>query len=72
MSDSEQNHKDESDVITASDARNQLSDLLDRAMLGERITISRNGKKIAVLLGARDPQLTKVAEFRDPERRRSA
>lgn len=49
-------------AITASDARNNMGDLLDRAIAGERITITRHGKKIAAIVGARDLEaLDKVA-----------
>jgi prevent-host-death family protein len=49
-------------AITASDARNNMGDLLDRAIAGERITITRHGKKIAAIVGARDlATLDKVA-----------
>lgn len=46
--------KDEPTPITASDARNNMGDLLDRVLGGERITITRHGKPIAALVGPRD------------------
>ena len=49
-------------AITASDARNNMGDLLDRVIAGERITITRHGKKIAAIVGARDLEaLARVA-----------
>ena len=49
-------------AISASDARNNMGDLLDRVLAGERITITRHGKKIAGIVGARDLEtLAKVA-----------
>jgi prevent-host-death family protein len=40
--------------ITASDARNNMGDLLDRAIAGDRVVITRHGKRIAALVSARD------------------
>lgn len=42
--------------ITASDARDRLGELIDRALAGERVVISRNGRRIAVLVSLRDAE----------------
>lgn len=66
MAHPDNDRKDESAAeelaITASDARNNMGDLLDRVLAGERITITRHGKKIAGIVGARDLEtLARVA-----------
>lgn len=54
--------KDEPLEITASDARDRLGELIDRALAGERVVISRNGRRIAALISLRDAErLPKVA-----------
>lgn len=47
-------HSDGTESVTASDARNRMGDLIDRALSGRRTAITRHGKKIAALVSARD------------------
>lgn len=58
MANPNETHKDEKTStvveVTASDARNRMGDLLDRALGGERFKISRNGRTVAALVGAKD------------------
>lgn len=54
MVDAEGDCKDETEAIPASTARNNMGDLLDRVLSGERISITRHGKRIAGLVSAQD------------------
>lgn len=50
-------HKDEAPEaveVTASAARNQMGDMIDRALGGQRFKILRHGKAVAALVTADD------------------
>lgn len=50
------------DEIGAFEAKTHLSNLLDRVEYGERFTITRHGKPVALLtpVGARDPEKARL------------
>jgi prevent-host-death family protein len=57
--------KDEGGLeIAASEARDRFGELIDRALSGERITITRNGRRIAALVSVRDAD--RLAPAREP------
>lgn len=40
--------------IPATDARDRLTELMDRARFGEKFILTRNGKPVAAIVGAAD------------------
>lgn len=53
-----------SDEVTTRELRNQLSDVLGRAMYaGERIGVTRNGKLAAVVIGVSDLEALEAFEL---------
>jgi prevent-host-death family protein len=44
----------ESVEVNATDMRNRLGEMINRTIAGDRVVITRHGKTIAALIGARD------------------
>lgn len=42
--------------IAASDARDRFGELIDRALSGERVVITRSGRRVATLISLRDAE----------------